>query len=36
MIDWAPIKVNRLSELDNDVEGYSESQIAKIISDEFG
>lgn len=35
MIDWAPVKVNRLSELANDPEGYSESQIAKIMSDEF-
>ena len=36
MIDWGPNKVNRLSELANDVEGYSESQIAKIMSEEFG
>lgn len=36
MIDWEPRKVNRLSELANDPEGYSGNQIAKIMSDEFG
>jgi hypothetical protein len=35
MIDWAPNKINRLSELVNDPEQYSESTIAKIMSDEF-
>ena len=36
MIDWEPKKVNRLSELANDPEGYSESQMANIMSEEFG
>jgi hypothetical protein len=36
MIDWEPGKVNRLSELANDPENFSESQIAKVMSDEFG
>lgn len=35
MIDWQQNKVNRLSELANDPEDYSESQIAKIMSEEF-
>jgi hypothetical protein len=34
--DWNIEKVNRLNELVNDVEGYSESQIAQIMTDEFG
>lgn len=35
MIDWAQDKVNRLLELFNDPEEYSESQIARIMSEEF-
>lgn len=35
MIDWTPEKVNRLSELANDPEEYSENKIAEKMSDEF-
>ena len=36
MIDWTFDKSRRLTELVCDVERYSESQIAKIMTDEFG
>ena len=36
MIDWTQQKMNRLSELKNDPEGYSENDIAEIMTKEFG